>query len=470
MTTDQSSPHPFTALEKVTFLHLAVLLLGASWLYGGNIWWMRTALSVWASLGIFITIAVLFEGGGRGRAMRRRLWWLLPWLLFIILVAASAFNPSARSMTIEGETVLVHFGAARAGWPSSVLPDRTLQELWFYAAIYLAAFNILLVPRGRRWLRLLVALGAGNCLVIAGFGTVQKLLAADIYFGAGHSPNPRFFATFLYYNHWGAFMILWLAAAAGLLFHYASRQQGRDLWHSPFTGAVLGLLVLAASAPVSASRAATGMMLGVTGTAAVHGLVRIIRHRSRERRSLAPPVLALLVFVIATGAAIGWLAQRSIDERVVETRANWAKDRTILGARADLYRDTWRLIQQKPAFGWGLESYANVIGIARPRGVGLYDKHENTFAEAHCDWLQSLLETGFVGTGLAILMGLVPLLAGIRQAFQSPLVPYVLLGAGLILLYALVEFPFANGAVVISFWLLLFAACRYARLERASEP
>ncbi|MBK8858896.1 MAG: O-antigen ligase family protein [Opitutaceae bacterium] len=470
MTTGQTSPHPFTALEKATFLHLAVLLLGASWLYGGNIWWMRTALSVWASLGIIITIAVLFEGGGRGRAMRRRLWWLLPWLLFIILVAASAFNPSARSMTIEGETVLVHFGAARAGWPSSVLPDRTLQELWFYAAIYLAAFNILLVPRGRRWLRLLVALGAGNCLVIAGFGTVQKLLAADIYFGAGHSPNPRFFATFLYYNHWGAFMILWLAAAAGLLFHYASRQQGRDLWHSPFTGAVLGLLVLAASAPVSASRAATGMMLGVTGTAAVHGLIRIIRHRSRERRSLAPPVLALLVFVIATGAAIGWLAQRSIDERVVETRANWAKDQSVLGARAGLYHDTWQLIQQKPAFGWGLESYANVIGIARPRGVGLYDKHENTFAEAHCDWLQSLLETGFVGTGLAILMGLVPLLAGIRQAFQSPLVPYVLLGAGLILLYALVEFPFANGAVVISFWLLLFAACRYARLERASEP
>jgi len=67
-------------------------------------------------------------------------------------------------------------------------------------------------------------------------------------------------------------------------------------------------------------------------------------------------------------------------------------------------------------------------------------------------------------------MGLVPLFAGIRQVFHSPLVPYVLLGAGLILLYALMEFPFANGAVVISFWLLLFAACRYARLERATEP
>ena len=185
---------------------------------------------------------------------------------------------------------------------------------------------------------------------------------------------------------------------------------------------------------------------------------------------MAPPVLALLVFVIATGTAIGWLAKGSIDERLVETRANWAKDQSILGARADLYRDTWRLIQQKPAFGWGFESYANVIGIARPRGVGLYDKHENTFAEAHCDWLQSLLETGFVGTGLAILMGLVPLIAALRRSFQSPLIAYVLLGAGLIMLYALMEFPFANGAVVISFWLLLFAACRYARLEQASEP
>jgi O-antigen ligase len=212
------------------------------------------------------------------------------------------------------------------------------------------------------------------------------------------------------------------------------------------------------------------MMLFVTGTAAVHGLIRIIRNRRRERRSMTPPVLALLVFIIATGTAIGWLAKGSIDERLVETRANWAKDPSIMGARADLYRDTWRLIQQKPVFGWGFESYANVIGLARPLGVGLYDKHENAFAEAHCDWLQSLLETGFVGTGLAILMALVPLLAGLRQAFQSPLVPYILLGTGLILLYAVIEFPFANGAVVISFWLLFFAACRYARLERATEP
>jgi len=100
MTTDQNSPHPFTTLEKATFLHLAVLLLGASWLYGGNIWWMRTALSVWASLGIFITLAVLFERGGRGLAIRRRLCWLPPLLLFMIPVITSALNPDPGSITV----------------------------------------------------------------------------------------------------------------------------------------------------------------------------------------------------------------------------------------------------------------------------------------------------------------------------------------------------------------------------------
>jgi hypothetical protein len=33
-------------------------------------------------------------------------------------------------------------------------------------------------------------------------------------------------------------------------------------------------------------------------------------------------------------------------------------------------------------------------------------------------------------------------------------------------MYAWVEFPFANAAVLITFWLLLFAACRYAQLQR----
>jgi hypothetical protein len=45
-----------------------------------------------------------------------------------------------------------------------------------------------------------------------------------------------------------------------------------------------------------------------------------------------------------------------------------------------------------------------------------------------------------------------------------------LLGCALVALYAWVEFPFANGAVMIAFWTVYFAALRYATLQYRSGP
>ena len=46
---------------------------------------------------------------------------------------------------------------------------------------------------------------------------------------------------------------------------------------------------------------------------------------------------------------------------------------------------------------------------------------------------------------------------------------YLLGGCGLILVYAWVEFPFGNPAVVILWWICFFAAVRYSRLESSRE-
>ena len=49
---------------------------------------------------------------------------------------------------------------------------------------------------------------------------------------------------------------------------------------------------------------------------------------------------------------------------------------------------------------------------------------------------------------------------------------YLLAGCALILLYAWVEFPFGNIAVVLVWWLSFFSAVHYARLydREASAP
>lgn len=461
---------PIGRLEAATLAHLLVLLVGASWGLGGNIWWVRDALSLWASLGPVLTLVACLQHGEPGREARRRLWWLSPLLLFSVQILLSAFNPSTRPMIAEGVTVLVHVGPLYPGWPSTTVPTESLRELWFLAAVYLSAFNLAIIPGSRRLLRILVVAGAMNCLALAILGTFQKLVATGLYFGAVQSPNPRFFSTFIYYNHWGAFMILWLGAAAGLTFHHASRHHGRDLWHSPFSLAVCGVLLIALTGPVSASRAATGMAAIVGAIVTVHGLARIIATRRADRRPISPPVTVALLVVALASAAVVWLAERSIHERFQETREALVRDQSLLGARLELYRDTWDLVVRRPVFGWGLESYATIIGLERPLGVGLSDQHENSYTEAHCDWLQSLAETGFVGTALALLLAFIPLGATARSIGGHPLVTYPLAGCGLIALYAWIEFPFGNAAVVISFWILFFGGLRYAVLQHRSAP
>jgi hypothetical protein len=45
----------------------------------------------------------------------------------------------------------------------------------------------------------------------------------------------------------------------------------------------------------------------------------------------------------------------------------------------------------------------------------------------------------------------------------------MLAGCALVLLYAWVEFPFANPAVMISFWCCLYCASRYAQLSQTES-
>jgi hypothetical protein len=65
-------------LERATLLHVGVLVLAASWAYGGNIGWARSALAIIASLGAFITLAAFLQSGETARVVARALVRLYP--------------------------------------------------------------------------------------------------------------------------------------------------------------------------------------------------------------------------------------------------------------------------------------------------------------------------------------------------------------------------------------------------------
>jgi O-antigen ligase len=459
-------------LEKAVVFHFGSLLVFTSWAFGGQAPWVRRDIAAWGTVGIALfVIACARRPGTRGVPTWPAVRWLWPLWLYDALVIASCFNPSFKELVVGGERLLV-LGDPIPWLPSAAQPALAARELWLCNVLVLSTCNLFLVLPGRRWVRGVLYGVAMNGVALAVFGTFQKLVGAKgLWFGMVTSPNVRFFSTFIYHNHWGAFTLLNTTVCLALLFHAYRRAEGRDIWHSPVPLGAVVTLLLAASVPLSASRSCTVLILLLLLGALLHFLSRLVRRRREQRTSAWLPVAGIVFAVVLAVAGAGYLARGAMGERLQQTTAQLATGarEVTFGSRLTLYRDTWRMAAAKPWFGWGLESYAHVFRVFNSQRTGDPAFRIPFYAEAHNDWLQSLAETGFIGTGLLVLLLALPLLAVPWRRVGSMVPRYLLLGNALILLYAWVEFPFANPAVVLTFGAVFWCALRYAHLELQAQ-
>jgi len=388
-----------------------------------------------------------------------------------MLVGVSLLFPGFRPIFFEGEPLYVS-NRVSVWLPSAAHPPAVGIALWLFNGAYLSAFNFLLAPQSRRALRRFFFIVLSNALLLAVFGTFQKLGGAKgLFFGLVPSPQPRFFASFIYHNHWGAFCVLMLTLALGLFAHYLRRHLLRDLTRTP---AMYVLAVVAAAAittPLSDSRSGTVLVLFALLVATVHTLtVFWKRHDGSPTRRLLPPALASVIFALLL--FIGYdLAKPQITQRFQQTQNQLSNRVTIspLEHRLTLYRDTWHMARDRLTFGWGMASYPHTFRIYNTQAYGKADRLPLSYHDAHSDWLQTLAEFGVVGSALIALCALCPLLAFRKTLRANPISAYLLGGCALILLYAWLEFPFGNTAVRLSFWICFFAAIRYAHLTYAEH-
>lgn len=459
---------PLRPIEIITLVHIGTLLLFASWAFGGGASWARQLIAAWGCLSLVIITLVIRQRALRGEGLPPTLLWLWPYAGFNLLVMASCLNPSFSRMTYEGESLIAFTGAAHSRLPSTAHVSTTLQHLWLFDAVYLSCFNLLLVIRRRRALRVLLLVAVANAVLLSVFGTFQRLASSGLMFGLVTAPNARFFATFIYSNHWAAYIVLLIAACIGLLFYYVRRQSEGLFAGSPVTVGILGLLLMALTPTLAGSRAGTGLVLILLGACALQVLRHIQRARQDHGGSTALPIAALVAAVLLTIGGTAYLGRDSLEERWHDTEGQWQTG--MLGERFQLYADTCRLVAAHPIFGWGLGSFDKTLQLIRPRPLEANRQYEHSYVDAHSDWLQSLAEVGIVGTILMGLCGLWPLLRAHAVRLTSPLPGYLLGGCGLILLYAGVEFPFGNPAVTIAFWICFFSAIQYSRLSSRRRP
>ena len=461
-------PHqrPFRPLEWAVLVHVSVLMLLATWGFGSGFGAIRTALAWWGSLSGLIILWFVQDRENRTNGGLGPLRWLWPLALLDLVTLVACLSPSFRPANFGSESMLVMVDLP-AWRPSSARPAQAVYELWLFNALYLSAFNLALVIRQRRALRGLLLLAGANGLALAVFGTVQKLTGATgLFFGLVASPQTFFFSSFVYHNHWGSFAVLVAAACLGLIWHYARRGEHRSFWQSPALTWLIVVLALAATVPLSGSRACSLLMLALLGGTLLHFITRSIRRRRSYRESIALPIAGALAAVVIAAGVVWFVAGESIERRAATTKDQVTSMRAegTIGTRAIIYRDTWTMARDKLWFGWGTASYPHVFQLYLTLKPGV-DRLPIYYADAHSDWLQSVAEHGLVGTTLIGLCALVPLTRFRPRHFSGALPVYLLAGCGLILLYAWVEFPFGNAAVVFTWWMAFFCALRYVRLE-----
>jgi len=476
-----------TRLEQITLFHVTALLVATTWLFGGNAGWIKPYLAAWASISLPLLILNLREAAYRRQVAllsrdnrelssthtaslqspntRACLFCLCPLLALNALVAVSLFFPGFRTFLFEGETLYISNRVST--WiPSAAYPPAVGITLWLFNGVYLSSFNLLLAPQSRRALRRFFFIALSNALLLAVFGTFQKLGGAKgLFFGLVRSPQERFFASFIYHNHWGSFCVLMLTVALGLFAHYLRRHLLRDLVRTP---AMYVLAVVAAAAittPLSDSRSGTVLVLLCLVAATIHALaVFWKRHDGPPARRPLPAVFASVIFALLL--FVGYdLAKPQITERLRQTQGQFSgTTASPIAHRLTLYRDTWHMARDRLAFGWGMASYPHTFPIYNTLSEGKNNGFWLMYHDAHNDWLQTLAEFGLVGSALIALCAAAPIFAFRKLLRTNPISAYLFGGCLLILLYAWLEFPFGNTAVRLSFWICLFAAIRYAHL------
>lgn len=443
-------------ISTVAVMHATVMILLLSWRFGGLEPQTQTVAGILLLPSPLVTVLAVCSAETRFRW--RIIGILVPFAVLAVAVSISAANPYMRLVYAEGSPIGM---APREDYihalPSTAWPWHSLRDFVFNTGLVLVGLNVLLARPPRRALLFLIGAIATNGALLACAGTVFKLSQATKILGIYNSPNPNFFSTFVYYNHWGAFALLCTAAAAALVFHFARKAGVRRWYETPAPlFLVVGLITLV-SIPLSGGRAS---LLGA-------GLLVLLLGGKLVSRASSTRHLKYILFVGAGGSAMilasmFWLARDRPQFWADKTTRQWneAKAGGLGDARLVVYRQTWQLFLARPVYGWGWQSFRYAYRQIQTNDFKMQtEQHEaSVFLDAHNDWLQKLAELGLVG--LAISFWAVWAIARMAPRHLWTVTPSFELLAGLtaLCLIAIIDFPFACPVIVLTSWTLLAVA------------
>jgi O-antigen ligase len=472
------SPVPLHPLERALVVTSCVQLCFLAWALGGRTPWAQI---VALGLGLVsLLLAVLprrYDGelaGPQGpfilhpwsRLLRFAPFWI--GLLLLAYVACQALNPALSRVTAGIYWWLVP--VEHVTWlPSGVDAPFERMNAWRVLVIWGGVWSLCCalaagLTRRAAVHAILTALIVNGAL-LALVGILQKVTHAEEVLWWIPPVAETFLATFFYENHGGAYFNLIVVLAVAMTAWHHLRSRRRVERSSPAPACAFAALVVSALVFMSGARASM-ILLGafLLVGALVHACWRL-----RGRAGASHPVVTALLPVGTALVVVlaGWLLQ--LDKGVGQLHELTTKP----GQRAEDFRGqarraTMDLFEAKPAAGWGAGSFRHAFPITQ-RNYPLIHRAQGQFLvwnNAHNDYAQALAEFGVAGFALLCLLLLAILSRALRNgALTQPFSLVFLLGLGLPLAHAWVDFPLYNTAILTTFCASFVLLTRWLELE-----
>ena len=319
--------------------------------------------------------------------------------------------------------------------------DYALSVAWMIRAALLLGVTLFIVDlsQDKRWL----LRGWGAIAIVGGsvalLGLLQKASGAGTMFWQPAPPGgvSTFFASYYYHGNAGAYLNLVFPMTIGLAvraFVTRANSGARALW---LTLAVLTLIAVFANTARAAQAIAVVLLLGVC----VRVGPRLVHRFTRGEKHIALIGAVAILLTLFAVARVSHLEQPI--GRWKLAREEFSADARWLCAAVAV-----KSLPEAGLFGFGPGTFRAVFpsfNLASPRPVS------GDWRFLHDDYLQTLMEWGWLGAGLWAALFFGGMIVAIRRLNSSEagtwlprrrlILPLVLIALGGLAVYAVVDFP-----------------------------
>ncbi len=344
------------------------------------------------------------------------------------------------------------------------------RQFMIYGATWLTACALWIGLTRRKSLHILLGALVANACILGLVGFVHKASGEARVLWLQEFPGASSFASFVYQNHAGAYFSLLSFAALGLAVWHFFEGRKRMARSTPAALWLIAALLLVFAVVFSLSRGAI-ISLTVFGLAALIAVL-ILRFTS-STQSTIPAIVPVLVALGVVGT-VGWMV------RQIDFSAVYFKFEQL----SKLQANDPSVLSRKLA----RESATEMLGEHWVRGVGaggfrylfpeyikhkplIYERGQLFWEHAHNDWLEIPVELGL--TGVLLLAATAGWLGWtwIRGGgWRHPLVLLIGLGICQVMVHAVMDFPFQNPAILVTWWALLIISLRWLELDGGFPP